>query len=57
MVTERLRKVFRAERASIVVSSAACGADLIDLREARALGLRRRIVLPFDAIAAYEPGF
>jgi hypothetical protein len=48
MVAERLRKVFRAKAASIVVSSAACGADLIGLREARALALRRRIVLPFD---------
>ena len=30
-----------------VVSSAACGADLIALEEAERLGLRRRIVLPF----------
>ena len=30
-----------------LVSSAACGADLIALEEAERLGLRRRIVLPF----------
>jgi hypothetical protein len=35
------------ERAVAVVSSAACGADLIGLEEAERLGLRRRIVLPF----------
>jgi hypothetical protein len=33
--------------ATAVVSSAACGADLIGLAEAGKLGLRRRIVLPF----------
>jgi Tetratricopeptide Repeats-Sensor len=48
MVAGRLRKLFRTEGASIVVASAACGADLVALREARALGLRRRVVLPFD---------
>ena len=33
-----------------VVSSAACGADLLALAEAGTLGLRRRVVLPFDAV-------
>jgi hypothetical protein len=33
---------------SWLVSSAACGADLIALSEAGKLGIRRRIVLPFD---------
>ena len=47
LVTERLRKLFRTERATAVVSSAACGADLIALREAGTLNARRRVVLPF----------
>ena len=33
---------------SAVVSSAACGADLLALDAARELGIRRRIILPFD---------
>ena len=32
-----------------LVSSAACGADLLALDEAGALAIRRRVVLPFDA--------
>jgi hypothetical protein len=31
-----------------IVSSAACGADLIALTEAGKLGLRRKVILPFD---------
>jgi hypothetical protein len=31
-----------------LVSSAACGADLIALSEAGKLGIRRKVVLPFD---------
>jgi hypothetical protein len=34
--------------ATILVCSAACGADLLALEAAEALGTRRRIVLPFD---------
>ncbi len=34
--------------ATIIVGSAACGADLIALTEAGKLGLRRKIILPFD---------
>jgi hypothetical protein len=34
--------------ASRLVSSAACGADLIALAEAGSLGLRRKVILPFD---------
>ena len=48
MVAERLRNLFRSEHACAIVSSAACGADLLALREGRTLGLRRRVVLPFD---------
>jgi hypothetical protein len=47
LVRERLAQLLVAEHAVAVVSSAACGADLIALEEAERLGLRRRIVLPF----------
>jgi hypothetical protein len=42
-VCEALCKI----RAVALVCSAACGADLVALEQARLLGLRRRIVLPF----------
>lgn len=49
---ERVRRLIRAmliARGSIaLVSSAACGADLLALEEAGRLGLRRKIVLPFS---------
>ena len=48
-VAEDLEHLFRTEGASAIVCSAACGADLVALREAGLLGLRRRLVLPFDA--------
>ena len=48
-VAADLQQLFRTEGASAIVCSAACGADLVALREAGLLGLRRRIVLPFDA--------
>jgi len=51
MVAHALRHLFEREQATALVSSAACGADLLALREADALGLRRRIVLPFDRAA------
>ena len=38
--------LLRAERIEALVCSAACGADLIALEAAGALGLRRRVVLP-----------
>ena len=47
MVRERLRMLLDAERPNVLVSSAACGADLLSLLEAGALGIRRRVVLPF----------
>ncbi len=37
-----------------LVSSAACGADLLALDEAGALGIRRRVVLPFDADSIFS---
>ena len=48
VVRKRLQKLFEECAASTLVSSAACGADLIALSEAGALGMRRRIVLPFN---------
>jgi len=45
-VRERVSKLLKTDVAA-VVSSAACGADLIAQSEAGTLGLRRRVVLPF----------
>ena len=47
IVRERIRALLQ-ENAAALVSSAACGADLIALSEAGKLGLRRRVVLPFE---------
>lgn len=47
-VRESIRKLFEDERATALVSSAACGADLLALEAAGGLGMRRRIVLPFE---------
>ncbi len=47
-VRTRVRTMLEQQGATAVVSSAACGADLIALSEAGSLGLRRRIVLPFE---------
>jgi len=47
LVEERLEKLFRARHATALVSSAACGVDLIGQRVAAALGLARTIVLPY----------
>ena len=46
-VRQALRDLFIESRADTLVSSAACGADLLALEEAGKLGMRRRIVLPF----------
>jgi hypothetical protein len=43
----RIRELLRSEAAQGLVSSAACGADLIAQTEAGRLGLHRRVVLPF----------
>ena len=47
-VGHAVRDVLAKRGASVVVSSAASGADLIGLVEAGKLGLRRRVILPFD---------
>ncbi|NJM68851.1 MAG: hypothetical protein HC862_00775 [Scytonema sp. RU_4_4] len=50
--TEKVRRciseLFTKHKVSILVCSAACGADLLALEVAGELGLRRRIVLPFE---------
>jgi hypothetical protein len=48
LVSQRVREMLKTEGASAVVCSAACGADLIALSAAISLGLRRRVVLPFE---------
>ena len=47
-VRRRLHAMFLSKGAIALVSSAACGADLLALEEAGRLGLRRKIVLPFS---------
>ena len=48
IVRQRIRNKLQTKRATVLVSSAACGSDLLALSEAGNLGLRRRVVLPFD---------
>jgi hypothetical protein len=47
-VRAAIRDVFVSHNATALVSSAACGADLLALEVAKSLGLRRRVVLPFQ---------
>jgi len=47
-VRERILELLQAKRASALVSSAACGADLLALSVAGVIGMRRIIVLPFE---------
>lgn len=48
LVAERIREVLASLPASALVCSAACGADLLALEVAGRLGIRRRIILPFE---------
>lgn len=48
LVRQRVQAMLKAHSATALVCAAACGADLIALSEAGRIGLRRRIVLPFD---------
>ena len=48
VVRERLAALFAEIQPRALVCSAACGADLLALEVGRTLGLRCRIVLPFD---------
>jgi hypothetical protein len=47
-VGRRVREGLQETRAVALVCSAACGADLVALAQAKELGLRRRVVLPFS---------
>lgn len=47
-VRERLQRLFRDQGVRALVSSAACGADLLGQDVARELGLLRIVVLPFS---------
>jgi hypothetical protein len=47
-VRERIHDLLKDSNATALVCSAACGADLIALEAAGELGIRRRIVLPFE---------
>src|SRR5215470_3541611 len=49
-VKERIRDFLKAEKVSALVSAAACGADILALEAAGELGIRRRVVLPYDKI-------
>jgi hypothetical protein len=50
-VDARLDELLAREGATALVSSAACGADLVALTVAGRRGLRRRVVLPFAPMA------
>lgn len=47
-VAAKIRDVFREKQARVMVSAAACGADIIALEVGGAWGMRRVIVLPYD---------
>jgi hypothetical protein len=47
-VTERIRRYLTQQKTGALVSSAACGSDLIALSVAGELAIRRRVVIPFD---------
>jgi hypothetical protein len=47
-VAKSIRGVLEERRATALVCSAACGADLLALEAAAALGLQLHVVLPFD---------
>ena len=46
-VRAEVRRFFEEHHATVMVSSAACGADLIALSEAGFLGMQRKVVLPY----------
>ncbi|MCI0388872.1 MAG: hypothetical protein MOB07_08930 [Acidobacteria bacterium] len=47
-VKQQIRDFLQSHDARALVCAAACGADILALEAAGELGLRRRIVLPFD---------
>jgi hypothetical protein len=48
LVRRRICDTLLTLQAKTLVSSAACGADLLALEEAGKLGMQRRVILPFD---------
>lgn len=48
IVRKRIQNLLKEHQATALVSSAACGADLLALEAAGNLGLRRRIILSFE---------
>ena len=48
LVGERIRHLLERHAVTAIVCSAACGADLLALREAGSLGIKRKVVLPYD---------
>lgn len=48
IVGVRIREFFHNNQVEVLVSSAACGADLLAQKAARELGIERHIVLPFS---------
>lgn len=47
VVQKKIEELFGRDNVNALISSAACGADLIALRMAQKLGIRYRVVLPF----------
>jgi hypothetical protein len=47
-VRDRILRLFEARKATALVCSGACGADLLALEAAERLQMRRRVVLPFS---------
>ena len=48
IVYERIREFFHNNKATVLVSSAACGADLLAQKAARDLEIDQHIILPFE---------
>lgn len=48
IVYQRILEFFHNNNVSILVGSAACGADLLAQKAARELGIERHIILPFE---------
>lgn len=48
VVYQRILAFFREHNVSVLVSSAACGVDLLAQKAARELGIERHIILPFE---------
>jgi GNAT superfamily N-acetyltransferase len=50
MVAHDIEDTLGEMSGSVLISSAACGSDILALEAARRLGIRRQVVLPFDRI-------